>query len=478
MKKIPLYKFYFVIADFFIFALSFVFTAYITWNNGEIDRSFFLKPFYHIIILYFIIAIILSLTFQYNGLYKINIILMKPSHLTQIIKSVFYGILTILLLSFLFKYLEILYSRIVLFTFSIVLLFLLYVLRVEVLRALYLKIINKQFKRRILIIGAGKAAKLLATKFILEDSIGMHIVGFIDDHKQVNDEIVAGKKVLGGMGNLSDVIEDHRVDEILVVMDNVNYDRLLEIIDICKQFEVSVRITSELFDIITKKVTTEKYDEYPIVDVTQRINSRVNFLFKRIFDIFLASLGLVILSPLFLTISIAVKLTSKGPIFFYQDRVGRQGKPFKFYKFRSMYVDNSEDEERKSMMLNFIKNSDENSGKKIINKSRITSIGKIIRKTSLDELPQLFNVIKGDMSLVGPRPCLPYEYQNYTNWQKRRVDVLPGCTGIWQVTGRSTVSFKDSIVLDLYYINNMSPWMDLQILFKTIPVILFARGGE
>jgi undecaprenyl-phosphate galactose phosphotransferase len=352
------------------------------------------------------------------------------------------------------------------------------VLRVEVLRALYLKIINKQFKRRILIIGAGKAAKLLATKFILEDSIGMHIVGFIDDHKQVNDEIVAGKKVLGGMGNLSDVIEDHRVDEILVVMDNVNYDRLLEIIDICKQFEVSVRITSELFDIITKKVTTEKYDEYPIVDVTQRINSRVNFLFKRIFDIFLASLGLVILSPLFLTISIAVKLTSKGPIFFYQDRVGRQGKPFKFYKFRSMYVDNSEDEERKSMMLNFIKNSDENSGKKIINKSRITSIGKIIRKTSLDELPQLFNVIKGDMSLVGPRPCLPYEYQNYTNWQKRRVDVLPGCTGIWQVTGRSTVSFKDSIVLDLYYINNMSPWMDLQILFKTIPVILFARGGE
>jgi exopolysaccharide biosynthesis polyprenyl glycosylphosphotransferase len=477
MKKIPLYKFYFVAADFFIFALSFVFTAYITWNNGEIDSAFFMRPFYHIIILYFIISIILSLTFQYNGLYKINIILMKPSHLTQIIKSVFYGILTILLFSFLFKYLEILYSRIVLFTFSIVLLSLLYIMRVEILRALYLKIINKQFKRRVLIVGAGKAAKLLATKFILEDSIGMHIVGFIDDHRQIDDEIVAGKKVLGSMGNLSNIIETHNVDEILVVMDNVNYDRLLEITDICKQFEVGVRITSELFDIISKKVTTEKYDEYPIVDVTQRINSKVNLLFKRIFDIILASLGLIILSPLFLTISIAVKLTSSGPIFFYQDRIGRQGKPFKFFKFRSMYVNNSEDEERKSMMLDFIKNGDEN-GKKIINKSRITSIGKVIRKTSLDELPQLFNVIIGDMSLVGPRPCLPYEYQNYSNWQKRRVEVLPGCTGIWQVTGRSSVSFKDSIVLDLYYINNMSPWMDLQILFKTIPVILFAKGGE
>lgn len=478
MKKIPLYKFYFLIADFLIFAIAFAFTAYITWNNGEIDRSFLLKPFYHIILLYLIISIILALTFQYNGLYKINIILMKPSHLTQVIKSIFYGILAILLFSFLFKYLEILYSRIVLFTFSIVLLFLLYVLRVEVLRALYLKVINKQFKRRVLIVGAGKAAKMLATKFILEDSIGMHIVGFVDDQKEILDEIVAGRKVLGRLHELSEIIKEHNVDEILVVMDNVTYERLLEIIDICRQFEVSVRITSELFDIITKKVATEKYDEYPIIDVTQRINGAVNLLFKRAFDITLASFGIIILSPLFLSIAFAVKITSPGPIFFYQDRIGRRGKSFKFFKFRSMYVNKGEDEERKSMMLDFIKNNGEDNGKKIINKSRVTSIGKIIRKTSLDELPQLFNVIRGDMSLVGPRPCLPYEYQNYTNWQKRRVEVLPGCTGIWQVTGRSSVSFKDSIVLDLYYINNMSPWLDLQILFKTIPVMLFARGGE
>ena len=117
-------------------------------------------------------------------------------------------------------------------------------------------------------------------------------------------------------------------------------------------------------------------------------------------------------------------------------------------------------------------------GKKVINENRITEIGKVIRKTSLDELPQLFNVIKGDMSLVGPRPCLPYEFESYVGWQKRRLNVLPGCTGVWQVTGRSSVSFKDSIVLDLYYINNMSPWLDLQILFKTIPVMLFARGGK
>ena len=139
----------------------------------------------------------------------------------------------------------------------------------------------------------------------------------------------------------------------------------------------------------------------------------------------------------------------------------------------------NEDEERKKMMIEFMnKDSNDALGQKVINAKRVTKIGQIIRKTSLDELPQLFNVVRGEMSLVGPRPCLPYEYENYAEWQKRRLSVIPGCTGVWQVIGRSNVSFKDSVVLDLYYINNMSPWLDLQILLKTIPVILFARGGK
>jgi undecaprenyl-phosphate galactose phosphotransferase len=143
-----------------------------------------------------------------------------------------------------------------------------------------------------------------------------------------------------------------------------------------------------------------------------------------------------------------------------------------------MTVVKGEDEERMKMMLDFMKNSDEETGTKIINENRLTWIGKIIRKTSLDELPQLLNVIKGDMSLVGPRPCLPYEYENYDEWQKRRVSVIPGCTGVWQVWGRSSVSFRDSVVLDLYYINNMSPWFDLQLILQTIPAMFFLRGGR
>lgn len=418
--------------------------------------------------------------FQYNGLYKINIILVRAAHLTAIFKSIFYGFITIIVISFLIKVTSILDSRLAFFIFTITMLFLSYLIRIEVLSRLYAKLKNKQLKRNILIVGGGKAGKLIATKLLFENSIGINIVGFVDDHKVLGEEIIGSKRVLGKIEEIPDIVESSRIDEILIVMDNVSYDRMLEILDICKQMEVTVRVTSELFDIVAQKVQTEKYVDIPLVDISSRINYRFNSFLKRMFDIIVSVMGLVALSPIFLTIALFIKATSLGPIFFYQTRIGKDGKPFKFYKFRSMFVNGGEDEERKKMMIEFMKEGKDIDGAttKVINLKRVTKVGRIIRKTSLDELPQLFNVLKGDMSLVGPRPCLPYEYENYANWQKRRVGVLPGCTGVWQVTGRSSVSFKDSIVLDLYYINNMSPWLDLQILIKTIPVMFFARGGK
>ena len=186
------------------------------------------------------------------------------------------------------------------------------------------------------------------------------------------------------------------------------------------------------------------------------------------------------LSPFMVFIAGMVKFSSPGPIFFKQKRVGKDGVEFDFFKFRSMKQIKGEDEDRKKMMIEFMKNGADKgaSDTKVINESRVTWIGNIIRKTSLDELPQLFNVIKGDMSLVGPRPCLPYEFENYDEWQKRRVSVIPGCTGVWQVWGRSIVTFQESVVLDLYYINNMSPWLDIQLIFQTVPVMLFSRGAK
>ena len=253
MKKIPKYKFYFVIFDFLIVAFSFQTTAIFVWRTNNPSFENFFKPFWDIFILYVVVSIIFIFVFQYNGLYRINIILNKASHLTAVIKSLFFGILTIILISFIFKYFEVLDSRLTLFTFSVIYLSYLFLIRVEILRNIFLKLRNKQFKRNFIIIGAGKSGKLLATKIILEDSMGINIIGFIDDNKEVGKEVVAEKKVLGSINQIQDIIKQNKVDEILVVMDNVSYDRLLEVVDICKELEVNVRLRLNYLTLLQKR---------------------------------------------------------------------------------------------------------------------------------------------------------------------------------------------------------------------------------
>jgi len=179
-------------------------------------------------------------------------------------------------------------------------------------------------------------------------------------------------------------------------------------------------------------------------------------------------------------VAAAIKMTSKGPIFYKQTRIGKDGVEFSFYKFRSMFVGSDSNHAREKILHEFIKNGNHSNGgsSKVVDDKMVTPIGRFIRRTSIDELPQLINVIKGDMSLVGPRPCLPYEYKVYDEWHKRRLSVLPGCTGLWQVSSRSQTGFDDMVLLDLYYIENMSPWFDLQLILKTLPVMLFGRGGK
>lgn len=370
-------------------------------------------------------------------------------------------------------------TRLIILTYIVTSIPALYFLRVELLREIFLRLRNNSFKRNVVIVGDGNSGKLLATKLIFENFIGIELVGFVDDDKEIDEEVVNGKRVIGKLNQLGQVIEDYKVDEIIIAFDGNDYDKQLEVIDYCKSHNILVRLTSELFEIVTRKVDTEKYIDIPVVDVATQYNNRLTLGIKRIFDIVVSFVMILILSPIILLIAALVKLTSPGQVLFSQIRIGRYGKPFKFYKFRSMKVISGEDEIRKQKMIEFMKNNAAGStDTKIINDSRVTWIGKLIRKTSMDELPQLFNVLKGEMSLVGPRPCLPYEYDNYDNWQKRRLSAIPGCTGVWQVCGRSSVSFKESIVLDLYYINNMSPWFDLQLIFKTIPAMLFLRGGK
>ena len=395
-------------------------------------------------------------------------------------KALYYGALTIVLVSIIIESSSVIDSRLLIFLFSLIALPSLYIVRTELMRKLYLLFSTTGFRRNIIILGDGKSGKLLAAKLMFEYPIGLEVVGFIDDDKEIGEAIVSDAKVIGRFNEIEDLIKKYHVDEIIVAVESENYDKFLDVIDLCKKLDVNTRITSELFDVVAEKVSTEKYSDIPVIDVSTHYNNGITLAFKRFSDIVISIFALIILSPVILFIMIAIKISSPGKILFKQVRIGKNGKEFQFYKFRSMRksTEGDKEDERVKKMIEFMKDDYAESGTKIINNSRITWIGKIIRKTSLDELPQLLNVLKGEMSIVGPRPCLPYEYENYDGWQKRRVNVIPGCTGVWQVWGRSSVSFKESVVLDLYYINNMSPWFDLQIMLQTVPAILTARGAE
>jgi exopolysaccharide biosynthesis polyprenyl glycosylphosphotransferase len=479
LQKIPRYKIVYAIVDVTTIFLCFLFSVYSHRKNQDLSLTEFFSLNKSLIYILVILTSGFIVIFQYNGLYRINIILSRAAHFANIIKAQYYGALNIVLISLLMQTYEVVDARLIIFTYIILVIPTLYLVRVELLREIFNQLRNNTFKRNVIIVGDGRSGKLLATKLLLENYIGIEIIGFVDDDKEIDDEVVGGKKVIGKLDNLGKVISEYKIDEIIVAIDGDNHEKLFEVLDFCKSHNINVRLTSELFEIVTKKVDTEKYIDIPIVDVSAQYNNKITLSIKRLIDIGVSLIAIIIMSPVMLLIAILVKLSSKGPVLFSQIRIGRYGRPFRFYKFRSMKVLTGEDEVRKQKMIEFMRNNvSGGNDTKIINDMRVTWIGKIIRKASIDELPQLFNVLKGEMSLVGPRPCLPYEYDNYDIWQKRRLSAIPGCTGVWQVCGRSSVSFKDSIVLDLYYINNMSPWFDLQLIFKTIPAMLFLRGGK
>jgi exopolysaccharide biosynthesis polyprenyl glycosylphosphotransferase len=273
------------------------------------------------------------------------------------------------------------------------------------------------------------------------------------------------------------------VHEIVICLENVNHDQLIAAMEAATSTDAVVKISSPLYDVVPSRLFIEKYGNVPVVGVSHFSPSPVLEMYKRVLDAVVVSVGLIFLLPLLAAIAVAIKMDSRGPVFFAQVRIGKNGRPFRFYKFRSMRVGSDQDKEREQNAVEFVRKKGrvapgEGASTKIVNESRVTRVGAFLRKTSLDELPQLFNVLKGDMSLVGPRPCLPYEWDHYEEWHKRRLSVIPGCTGMWQVAGRSAVGFEDMVILDLYYIQNASVFLDFSLLLKTLPIMLFGTGAK
>jgi exopolysaccharide biosynthesis polyprenyl glycosylphosphotransferase len=338
------------------------------------------------------------------------------------------------------------------------------------------------YRRRLLIVGGDDTGKHVLRSLSKDKIIDFFVIGFLDDYKKVGENIFDTYNNLGKLDDLETIVQNYKVDEILIAIDNMPYNRMIYIVDRCLEVGKVIRIYSNFLNVISNKMNVEFYSTIPVIMLSQFSIQGFLWSVKKILDKIIALILLIFLSPLFLFISIGIKLSSKGPVVYTQTRIGKDGKPFKFYKFRSMYM-NKDDSHHKEFVKNvwFQKGNGENSKNnkvfRIKNDPRIFKFGKFIRKTSLDELPQLYNVIRGDMSLVGPRPCMSFEWEMYEEWHKNRMNILPGCTGLWQALGRATVSFEEMVILDLYYISNMTLWLDLKIIFNTIPVMLFGKGG-
>jgi undecaprenyl-phosphate galactose phosphotransferase len=480
LKQYPKYKYILALADYSLLIVSFALAVWTRFYEKPLDQllaqPFLLTQSIFILVYAFIWIVI----FQHFNLYKINVFLTVVEQTLALIKALIYGLIGMIVASFFIKGMDWVDSRAVIvyfvgFSFLSITLF-----RTVIFRKLFrLAAQKKIFRHKVLIIGTDETAKMVAVEMDIDESHGFEVIGFADDTLAKGEKVFEDLCVVGRISELKNLVEKYEIEDVIIAQSEITHEKLLELIDSAKDSKANVRLASDVYRIIPEKVFVERFLGVPIVLMPQNYNNLLFSVYKRVFDFVFAALALLLLAIPLLIIAALIKFSSKGPIFFRDTRIGKDGKPFKFYKFRTMYL-NNDDAIHREFVSEFIKQNGEDKKsriKKITDDPRVTKVGKFLRKTSIDELPQLFNVLRGEMSLVGPRPCLPYEWEQYDEWHRRRFAVIPGCTGLWQVSGRSAVDFNDMVILDLFYIDNMSPLLDLKIIFRTIPVMLLAKGG-
>jgi exopolysaccharide biosynthesis polyprenyl glycosylphosphotransferase len=324
---------------------------------------------------------------------------------------------------------------------------------------------------RIIIVGAGEGGRTVMRTIVARPELGFHIVGFVDDNPEKQADI--GRfKALGSVDNLPRLIDEEKVDEVIITLPWMSHRKTMRIVRECARRQVRARIVPDLFQMSLSQVDVDDLEGIPLIGVREVGFSSSALLIKRAVDVVGSVAFMIAIAPLAGLIALAIKLDSPGPIIFRQDRVGLGGKLFKMYKFRSMRQGAEEE-------LENLRELDEVDGVtfKIRQDPRATRVGRFLRRWSLDEIPQFWNVLRGEMSLVGPRPNIPEEVERYLEWHKKRLQVPPGITGMWQVSGRSLLSFDETVLLDLYYVENWSIWLDCKILLRTVPTVLTGEGA-
>ena len=325
----------------------------------------------------------------------------------------------------------------------------------------------------VLIVGTGRRARNHAQSLLERGEWGLAPIGFISETPGLKIDQVAGLPLWGSIADIASILRKQVIDEVHFAVSRRTLERLDEALTVCDEIGVRARILLNVFGGLRSHVTLEPFEGIPLLTLSTPPHDGVGLLLKRMFDMIVSLMALMAALPVLLIAGLLVKVTSKGPVFFRQKRVGMNGRPFTLYKFRTMVADA---EAQRAALES--KNEMDGPVFKIKNDPRVTGVGRVLRKLSIDELPQLYNVLRGDMSIVGPRPPIATEVEKYERWQRRRLSMRPGITCIWQVSGRNNVDFRRWMEMDLEYIDNWSLGLDFKIILKTIPAVLFSRGAS
>src|SRR5690606_2565878 len=316
---------------------------------------------------------------------------------------------------------------------------------------------------KVLIVGAGSVGRSVLQTIVARPDLGYKVIGFVDDDPERGSTDLGRVPALGGVESLPHVMETHPIDTVIITLPWLAQRRILSVIRECERKHVRVRTVPDLFELSLSQVQVEMLGGIPLLGLNgePRLHATSQVV-KRALDLGLALILVPFALVIAAVVAIAIRLDSPGPILFAQDRVGANGRLFRVYKFRSM-VHNAE-----QMWADLIRRTgDDPRHPKVNDDPRITRVGRWIRRFSIDELPQIWNIVRGEMSWVGPRPAVPQEVELYEPWHRQRLRVTPGLTGLWQVSGRSQVPFEEMCLLDIYYIDNWSLGLDLQIILRT-----------
>jgi len=325
---------------------------------------------------------------------------------------------------------------------------------------------------RTLVVGAGEVGRAVMRNAIARPDLGYQVIGFVDDDPEKFTTDLGRFKALGSTYDTARVVQEQDIDLVIMTLPWIFHRKIMDIMQECEKRRVGFKLVPDMFQMSLSQVGVDDIDGIPLITVREVSIPLWGLVVKRAIDIVVSFLGLLFLSPVLITIGLLIRLDSPGPALFRQTRVGKGGRHFTVYKYRTMRQ-GAEDELEQLATLN------EATGPlfKVRKDPRVTRVGYWIRRFSIDEIPQLINVLLGQMSLVGPRPPLPREVAQYEEWHKKRLEVSPGMTSLWAVSGRSDIPFDEMVMLDIYYIENWSLRLDLTIILRTLPAVLTAAGA-